>query len=158
VDEVNNWSNSVRDHIFNKAKEVGQRLMDGLRDGISGGISAVLSQIQNITNMLPQWVKDQLGIHSPSTVFAGLGRNIMEGLVVGMQELAAAPQGVLAGVAASLTPGDNNGLSVGASAGAGAVYNNQRTTQNHFTVASGTSADADLMERVRVLNMLYGGA
>ncbi len=158
INGFNSIMDGFRNHVYSVMQGVGHRLMDGLRDGISSMMGSVLGKIQEITNLLPQWVKDQLGIHSPSTVFQGLGRNIMEGLVMGMQELAAAPQGVLAGVAASLTPGDNNGLSVGPSASSGAVNNNQRTTQNNFTVASGTSADADLMERVRVLNMLYGGA
>jgi len=66
-------------------------------------------------------VKDQLGIHSPSTVFAGLGQNIIQGLVQGMQSMAGQPQAVLADMTGGMTGAVGNNT----------VSNATNNTTNH---------------------------
>lgn len=39
----------------------------------------------NITGRIPQLIRDALGIHSPSSVMAGIGGNMMQGLIGGLQ-------------------------------------------------------------------------
>lgn len=102
-DGFNRWHDDLMPHFFSAMQGLGGNVISGLSDGIRRGIGAVMSAIQGITDALPQWVKDQLGIHSPSTVFAGLGQNIIQGLVQGMQSMAGQPQAVLADMTGGMT-------------------------------------------------------
>ena len=59
---------------------------------ISGFIKGITDGIPNAIKEIKQWAKDTinnfkevLGIHSPSTVFAGFGNNIVQGLVNGIR-------------------------------------------------------------------------
>jgi hypothetical protein len=106
-DVYNKWRDDLANHFFGSMQNLGGRIIDGLTSGIVNGIGRVISAIQGVTDALPQWVKDKLGIHSPSTVFAGLGQNIIEGLVQGMQSMAGAPQAVLSDMTAGMVGGTN---------------------------------------------------
>ena len=58
-------------------------------NGLLSGAGSLLSGIGNFfINMVPDWIKEPfkraLGIHSPSTVFAGYGNNITQGLINGV--------------------------------------------------------------------------
>lgn len=64
--------------------EAGRNLLSGLAKGITEGLSAVLSTIGDTVDSVVGAVKDLFGIHSPSTVFAGIGENLMEGLWMGV--------------------------------------------------------------------------
>lgn len=64
--------------------EAGRNLLSGLAAGIKEGLSAVLSTIGDTVDSVVGAVKDLFGIHSPSTVFAGIGENLMEGLWMGV--------------------------------------------------------------------------
>lgn len=65
---------------------IGKDLMAGLRNGITNGLSAVSNAIKSGAQRVAGWFAEKLGIHSPSTVFAGFGENINEGLVVGLNK------------------------------------------------------------------------
>lgn len=62
----------------------GQAMVQGLIDGIEGFIDNVKAVITRLMDNIPQWVKDLLGIHSPSTVFVGIGEAIPEGMAQGI--------------------------------------------------------------------------
>ena len=68
--------------------ETGPNLMQALVDGLIAGIDAAFPGLRETVSgwfdSFIQWVKEILGIHSPSTVFADIGRNIIEGLVEGI--------------------------------------------------------------------------
>lgn len=63
-----------------KFVEVGKACLDGIVQGIKNGWNNFLGNIAEFINGFVQGFKDALGIHSPSTVFAEIGRNIIEGL------------------------------------------------------------------------------
>jgi tape measure domain-containing protein len=64
---------------------IGSDLLTGLWDGISGASSWFLSKIGDFFgSLLPGWVKDLLGIHSPSKVFADIGKQLDLGLAGGI--------------------------------------------------------------------------
>ena len=64
--------------------EIGAEMVNGLIKGLGG--PDLLGWIRtNITDKIPQFIKDALGIHSPSLVFEGIGTNIMQGLINGLQ-------------------------------------------------------------------------
>lgn len=68
--------------MLGKGKEAGANLIAGLREGLaSGDIKATVS---GWVNSFLSFFKGLLGIHSPSTVFEGYGRNIVEGLIAGI--------------------------------------------------------------------------
>ena len=60
--------------------EIGGNIVNGIRDGISGAWQALTSFISEKVQGLVGGVKGLLGIHSPSTVFAGIGGNMALGI------------------------------------------------------------------------------
>lgn len=80
------YVNKVKDGIvsgFSAITQAGRNLVTGLWNGISGGWDWLISQVRGLASRLVNSVKDRLGIHSPSTVFAGIGENLAEGLNIG---------------------------------------------------------------------------
>jgi len=160
-DAYNYWHDNLAPHFFGSAQDLGNRLISGLTSGILNGIGKVIQAIQGVTDALPQWVKDQLGIHSPSTVFQGFGQNIMEGFALGIQQLANLPQQALTAATAALDPAtmipalsaDMQG------SGTGTTVNNTRsnTTNNTFNLPTPGANTQSPFETVRALNALYGG-
>lgn len=146
IDAFNNVMDGFKAHVYGVMQYIGGRISDGLADGIRGTIQTVLDALNWITSYAPQWVKDALGIHSPSTVFAAIGQNIMAGLAQGIEQMTATPQLAMAGATSGL---------VGAAAGA-TINNSRTTTTNNTFNVSGGNAVQDPFEATRVLNALYG--
>lgn len=65
---------------------VGVALIQGLWEGWKSWYSSLLRNIENTVTNVVDWVKDKLGIHSPSTVFASIGEYMMQGLALGMED------------------------------------------------------------------------
>jgi phage-related protein len=97
----------------------GEDLLKGFIDGMQNKIGDVEDWLKrNITDHIPQVVKDALGIQSPSKVFHEIGVNLMQGL---QQGLAAGAPGVLAqtsAIAQQVTGSMSSGVG-GALAGSG---------------------------------------
>lgn len=74
--------------IVDKAKEVGGKLVEGIKNGINDGWDAFISWVEDKLDGLPGVAKKILGIESPSTVFKGFGENILAGLKNGLANLA----------------------------------------------------------------------
>lgn len=71
--------------IPNKMLEIGANIVKGLWNGISGLTSWIKDKVTGFFgSLIPGWAKDILGIKSPSKVFAGIGQNIVQGLVGGL--------------------------------------------------------------------------
>jgi phage-related protein len=66
--------------------EVGWALIKGLVQGIWECIKAIPSLLAGIGEFVVDFFKGLFGIHSPSTVFADLGKNLIEGLVKGITD------------------------------------------------------------------------
>jgi len=62
----------------------GKQLLDGLKDGALSKVNDIKSWVSSIGQKIVDGVKGFFGIHSPSTVFAGLGGNMIEGLMQGL--------------------------------------------------------------------------
>ena len=63
--------------------EVGRNVVEGIIEGITNSFEWAWRKIKEWFNNVLQRVKDFLGIHSPSTVFAKLGENMAAGIGVG---------------------------------------------------------------------------
>jgi TP901 family phage tail tape measure protein len=65
--------------------QAGVNLAQGLLNGIAAGLADVGSWLKtHVYNPVVNWVKHLFGIHSPSTVFAAIGRDLVAGLRAGI--------------------------------------------------------------------------
>lgn len=73
--------------IFDVGYEIGTFLIDGLKGGIVDIIMGIGSWIhENIIKPICDAICDFFGIHSPSTLFADYGKNLIEGLKNGIKD------------------------------------------------------------------------
>lgn len=63
--------------------EIGKNIVSGIWEGITSMVSWIGDKISGFFGGLVNGVKDSLGIHSPSKVFAGIGKFMAEGLGIG---------------------------------------------------------------------------
>lgn len=79
--------------------DIGKNLIRGLIDGVNNMIETAKNAVANVGNAVIDKVKNVLGIHSPSTVFAEIGVYIDQGLANGIAAavpyVTAAMQGVV---------------------------------------------------------------
>lgn len=82
----------------------------GLVAGITGGGGLVTSAVSNLASGAIDAFTGLLGIKSPSTVMAGYGRNMGEGLVVGTQDVAPDVHGAASDMASMAVDGAQTGM------------------------------------------------
>lgn len=71
--------------IPTKMLDLGRNIVEGIWNGISGLTNWFKDKILNFFGgLLPGWVKDVLGIKSPSKVFEDIGKDIVEGTARGL--------------------------------------------------------------------------
>lgn len=66
--------------------DIGKAIVDGIRKGITEQWQRLKADVSNLFTGLVDWIKKLLGIHSPSTVFAGIGTNMAKGIGAGWQD------------------------------------------------------------------------
>lgn len=66
--------------------QIGVSIVQGIWEGIKSMAASLWENIKNFFGGIVDGVKDFLGIHSPSTVFAGLGVNMAAGIGVGFTD------------------------------------------------------------------------
>jgi phage-related protein len=76
------WSN-----FGEKVKEIWANIWQGLKDGLVNGWKSIWDGFTGYFKKLIDWFKNLFGIHSPSKLMDGFGRNIMEGLINGIKGL-----------------------------------------------------------------------
>lgn len=77
---------AIKDYFRQKTEEAGGDAWEGFKKGIKDAWSNVTAWCkEHIVDPFVNGVKDLLGIHSPSTVFASIGTNVVEGLWNGIQ-------------------------------------------------------------------------
>ncbi|QFU94668.1 hypothetical protein [Amycolatopsis sp. YIM 10] len=94
--ELVNWLRGLPGRVLDGLGNFGSLLLNAGRDLLTGlwnGIQNAASWLKNkvlgfFGDLLPGWAKDILGINSPSTVFAGIGRWIPPGLAGGIDKAA----------------------------------------------------------------------
>lgn len=135
-------SNFAKDFI-----DAGKNIIDGIVQGIGNAKDAVVNKIKDICKGALDAVKSFFGIHSPSTVMAGIGDNLMGGLAKGINRTGSAAVGAVNGVSQSIL-GTVNGLTsnglgsldvsggVGVAGGAAVVQNNNIYNQVDLDVVT----------------------
>lgn len=88
----NAWE-SIKNAIINPIKElpgkikgIGSDIVSGLWNGIKNAAGWLLDKVTGFANGILDKVKGVFGIHSPSKVFAGIGKNMALGLGEGWQD------------------------------------------------------------------------
>lgn len=74
-------------NLYNQnAPNVGLAFSNGLASGIRNGMSSVINSAVSVAQAAVEAVEEELGIHSPSRVFAGIGSNMALGLGKGWDD------------------------------------------------------------------------
>ncbi|MEX5581464.1 phage tail tape measure protein [Pseudomonas lurida] len=138
--------------------EFGSMIVNGLVNGLTAGLGAVKDAIGSIGDSSIGWFKEKLGIHSPSRVFAELGRFTMAGLTQGLEGGQKGPLNALTSMSKQLTAAGTLALGATAmpafavdntppisSSPAAAVYDSHDTYQ--FTIEAGPGTDMQSLEK-----------
>lgn len=84
---ITGWVGEKVGSVVESVKSIGSGILQGIQNGISGALSGFWSWLQtSFVDKIPEFVRNLLNIHSPSGVFADIGRNMIEGLRVGMEQ------------------------------------------------------------------------
>ena len=98
-DEIEKNLLALQGKFETEGPQVGVSLVQGMANGIRSGKSAVISAVQEVANAAVNAAKSTLGVHSPSTVFAGIGEDMAQGMNVGWND---SLPGVLQSIESSL--------------------------------------------------------
>lgn len=113
VDRIGNTLGSLKD----RAIGAGREMINGLIAGISEKWETLRSTVSGVANATIGWVKEKLGIRSPSRVFAEIGNYTMQGLERGLQGGEDGPLSAIAATAKKLAA-IGAGITLGTSGGA----------------------------------------
>lgn len=122
ITKVGGWVNTniiqpIKEKGLDGLKEAGKNMVTGLWNGINDKLSWIKNQISRWVGNVVSFFKNKLGIHSPSTVFMGIGENMAEGLALGWKSGMADVRNAM-----GLVPGASGAFSLDASsAGMGGV-------------------------------------
>ncbi len=77
------WDQITNDFDDSAFQKIGAAIISGLIVGLNSKWADLKKKIDEIISSIPEWVKDMLGIASPSKVFEKIGKNMMLGLELG---------------------------------------------------------------------------
>lgn len=72
--------------IIDSVIQIGKDIIGGLIEGITSMFDSVASALGKLTDKIPRWVKDALGIKSPSRVMAAVAKWIPAGIAKGITD------------------------------------------------------------------------
>lgn len=84
LDGIKNAIDQHSDEVADKAIAIGEALVHGVMRGIARVKQHLMDDIRALADKLPQWLKDKLGIASPSKVTTEIGEFVGLGLVRGI--------------------------------------------------------------------------
>lgn len=82
------FAGQIRGALFGaveQAKDIGRNIVQGVIDGIQGMLNRAIETARNMGRALANAAKNALGISSPSTLFATIGRDTVAGFVLGIE-------------------------------------------------------------------------
>lgn len=107
--------------------DIGKNLIQGLIDGVNNMIETAKNAVANVGNAVIDKVKNVLGIHSPSTVFAEIGGYIDQGLANGITAAQGYVDEAMQGLINDVTNAGNQFIERGKQAGIGFVNSLDQT-------------------------------
>lgn len=106
--------------LWDRFKTMGSNLLQGLIAGLLGGLGAAKDAIMSVGGKVIGWLKEKLGIHSPSRVFASLGGYTMAGFTQGLLGGESGAQAALSRIGNGLRK-TGAGIAIGSTLAAGAA-------------------------------------
>jgi len=139
---ISNAINDAKNNIVNTLNsinlyEIGKNIIQGLINGITSMAGSVASKAQEIANNITNTIKGALNIHSPSRVMMEMGRNVGEGMAIGMDQ---------SQVQVAQSSANMAGATIG-----GAMTSTVNQT-NSFNIQGGNNTQAIVSEVMRVLS------
>lgn len=107
--------------------DIGKNLIQGLIDGVNNMIETAKNAVANVGNAVIDKIKNVLGIHSPSTVFAEIGGYIAQGLANGITAAQGYVDEAMQGLINGVTNAGNQFIEQGKQTGIGFVSNLDQT-------------------------------
>jgi TP901 family phage tail tape measure protein len=91
ITKVGGWVNTniiqpIKEKGIAGLKTAGANLVTGLWNGINDKLAWIKDKITSWVGKVVDWFKQKFGVHSPSTVFMGIGENLAEGLALGWKD------------------------------------------------------------------------
>jgi len=151
--DLGTWLDGMKTKVVNFVPNLvsaGKDLMQGLWDGLKDKYQALMDWLEGAAEAIVRVAKNILGIASPSTVFADIGRNIMEGLGKGITGNVGTPVNAIAGASNDVTQAMTSGYGSGGS-------NSTSSNQTNFYVSGADDPDrvVDLIvQRLRLNGLL----
>lgn len=71
--------------IWTQLEKIGSYIIGGLIQGIRNKIGELGQAVKDVATSIPDWLMKKLDMHSPSKVTALIGRNVVEGIIVGIK-------------------------------------------------------------------------
>lgn len=134
VDAIEGFISTIGELIASPWQDIGSLIVDGMRAGFLGPSQGFVNEVGNWSNDIANASRANLGIHSPSKVFADIGSQIPAGMSLGIDSGARDVERSLSGmVAPPSLPGFGALSGLGAMGGISAVFN--------ITVEGGASND-----------------
>lgn len=127
-----------KDALHQAGIDTAQGLVDGLREKEQ----AVMKIAKRLARALADAVKKALGIHSPSRVFADIGRRTIDGLTIGLDQNTVRRSGQR--LAGALEAGFGSPALVGATVGGGATVRLVLTAEQVSQIQRGREYVADI--------------
>lgn len=125
-------------HVFDGLKElmkaVGNDIVSGIAEGFSWAWNWLMGWLTDIWNQLPNWARKLWDAHSPSRVFAEVGKTIPQGLAAGIQEETKKVTKAMTGLASQVTL---NASPLAGPGAAGAMAPQAAQAVGGFTLAGG---------------------
>lgn len=129
---------------------VGGAIVDGIARGITAGLGRLRSAMTSLGASLPSTLRDVLGIHSPSRVFAQLGVQIPRGVAVGVD--------AGAGDASDAVASMSGGLADDAPIGGAVTSSSSSTSIGPFYITANGSGAREQAEDLRTqLTSIFAG-
>jgi len=125
--------------------QVGGNLIKGLWQGVSDAGAWLWNKISGFFGGIVDRIKDFFGIHSPSTLFAGLGRNMGEGIGVGFED-------AMASVSREMQNAIPSSFSVSAGTSGRTVSAGTSITQNISVVSPKALSEKELAREFKNLS------
>lgn len=101
------WNTNIVEPLEEKISgiwEAGKSIVEGIWEGISGAMSWIYEKISGWVGNVLSYIKSLFGIHSPSTVFAGYGEYMVEGLAEGLTDNVDMVDDAMDEIASHMTP------------------------------------------------------
>lgn len=94
----------IFDDFYESFKDIGKAIVNGIGAGLLAAKDSLMEKAKQLAESLPGWVQQVLGISSPSKVFMEIGKNIIEGLVVGLDRNAGRVKDTVQRIAGEMIP------------------------------------------------------